>query len=192
MHPTLSDASIKTEAESAVASNSSELINLEETTAATSSSNVLIKSEYFVDTTNNSTTNLNQALKRKLISSDSLIESTNTTFDATKNSTDPTSLAPPPPPTPPKSFKLSNANTENSSQVAAENVNGNDEEVAALEQLFLNEELDTRARQTLLQNTTEQLKKKICILKLKQLNEIRHECIDNLSEQFYLGEFVCC
>ena len=48
------------------------------------------------------------------------------------------------------------------------------------------QDLDENARLLLKLNTAEQLKKKICILKLKQLNEIRHECIDNLSEQLYL------
>ena len=83
----------------------------------------------------------------------------------------------------------SNVNTETPLVEASKESSSSSSPVAAsAEQLYLSEDLDERSKQALLQNTTEQLKKKICILKLKHLNEIRQECVDNLSEQFYLDK----
>ncbi len=41
-------------------------------------------------------------------------------------------------------------------------------------------------RNTLLDTASQQLKKKLCLHKLKNLNAIRMQCIGDLSEQFYL------
>ena len=81
--------------------------------------------------------------------------------------------------------------TESSTNIGEEAISGKIE-IASTQttrfdaNAYLDEDLDERARFSLKQATAEQLKKKICILKLRQLDEIRQECVSNLSEQFYL------
>lgn len=106
--------------------------------------------------TDTSLTSTSLLLKRKFLSTDSMNESTGFQNEIT------------------------NTNTNDEPTTTAPPVSLFDQ------QSYIDEELDENAKQALLKTTTEQLKKKICILKLKQLDEIRHECIENLSEQFYL------
>ena len=46
--------------------------------------------------------------------------------------------------------------------------------------------LDESKTKEILESTTKELKKNICLKKLTQLNDLRHKCIDNLNEQYYL------
>jgi hypothetical protein len=46
--------------------------------------------------------------------------------------------------------------------------------------------LDESKAKEILESTTKELKKNICLKKLTQLNDLRHKCIDNLNEQYYL------
>ena len=48
------------------------------------------------------------------------------------------------------------------------------------------DELDDASKKKLLEQTTEQLKKSLCLKKLKQLSDAREKCIDNLGEQYFL------
>jgi hypothetical protein len=129
----------------------------------------MIKSEYLADDTNN--TNAQSLLKRKFLSTESMNQVAVSSLTTHVNTSEQTTQQ---------------VHNETSSEL----LNSNNAELAAPSsfdpQRYLDEDIDENAKQSLLKTTTEQLKKKICILRLKQLNDIRHECIDNLSEQFYL------
>ena len=51
---------------------------------------------------------------------------------------------------------------------------------------FISEEADKKEEKELINSTTIQLKKKICLTKFNKLNAIRMQCIGDLSERFYL------
>jgi hypothetical protein len=132
-----------------------------------------IKSEYLADDTNN-TNNTQSLLKRKFLSTDSMNEVAVSSLQTHVNTSEQTMQQVD------KEISSELLNTNNAEPAGAAHASSFDP------QRYVDEDIDENAKQSLLKTTTEQLKKKICILKLKQLNDIRHECIDNLSEQFYL------
>ena len=69
---------------------------------------------------------------------------------------------------------------------AANNNNSTPDNVNNEDDFSLVEELDEAAKKRLLEQTTEQLKKSLCIKKLKQLGDVRDTCVEGLSEQYFL------